>query len=336
MFKNLFPILFAILMVILLTGLLCFVWGWIRLHKQYKGEGSKRAEKKTDILLATGVTLLGVDFLFLMLSIDWPVNVKAGVTFIASMIPLLWAAFYSRARILYEKEEPAALFLGLLGILIAVFGGEAVLFPFHFPQWFPILYGLGVVFLITLVTGLLQMRWQRLSRQRRWLEEQDPERMLADEKEGAEERQGIKWLLLLAGCFLIAAGVPVALFYLGVSLWWAAAFISLLSATLIFLGEHHIRAHLLYGHERKFGAGWAIFLGAIFIYFYVLIYLSAIINIRSFDALTGIFIFLIWKAQERLSHRWRTKGEQRRQVIHPGTGLIGIIEQETKVSSNEK
>lgn len=320
-------------MLMLLIGLLCFARGWVLLHMQQEEERLGQASKKANTFMAIGIAFIAVIFLFLMIIVDWSVRVKAGIVFAGSVLPLVWAACYSRASLLYGREkEPAAMSLGLLGTLIAVSSGEAIFYPFHFPLWFPFLYGIGVLFLVTFMTCLLQIHWQKLRRQRRSLEELDPETMINDEKEAGDERFVLNLLLLLTGCLLIAAGVPVALFYRGVSLIWAAIFICSLSAVLIFWGEYSIRAHLLYGYEKKPGMGWAVFLGVLFIFFYALIYISAVLDLHSYDFVFGLFIYLAWEGQARLSRRWNKLGEQQRQIIRPGTDLSAMIEQETNIS----
>lgn len=299
---------------------------------EHEDEKTKQAKQKENVFPTLGIVLTAIAFLFLILIVNWPVSIKVGIVVVGSGFPLLWAAFYSRAHLLYgRKKEPVALNLWLLGTLIAVFGEEALLFSLHLPLWFSLLCSFEAISFIIVITCLLQIHWQQVFRQRRPLEERDPEIMLIDEKDAREERSVLKWLLLLAGCPLIAAGIPVALFYLKMSLGWAAIFIGSLSIMLIVWGEYNLRAHLLYGYQEKPGIGWAIFLGILTIYFYVNIYLSSVVDLRFFNSLIGLFNALALIAQAQLSRRWKTKGENQRQAIHPGTDLQGMIEQQKNI-----
>ena len=325
-------VLWLIVALVLVTGLVCFSIGWVLLHWQRETKEVRPVNNKANAFMAIGIVLIAVAFMFLIITVDWPMNVKIGIVFAGSALPLLVAALYSRASILYEhKEEPIAMFLGLLGILIAVLGGEAIFNPL-FPQWFSILYGTGVLFLVALVLCVLQMRWERLRRQRRSLETLDPETILKDEKEAAEQQSTLKKLLLVGGCLCIAASVPVILFYQGISWIWVVVVVSCLSVVLIFWGEYNLRAYLLYGYKKRPGAGWAVFLGVTLVFFYVIIYMLPALGSHSSDIVFGLFFWGVWMGQARLSRRWNRLGEQQRQIVRPGTDLNDLIEQVAKTS----
>jgi hypothetical protein len=73
-----------------------------------------------------------------MIMIDnWPISVRVGIVFVASALPLLGAAYYARASLLYDrKEEPGAVMLGILGGALAIGGGGVIFYPFTFRSGF--------------------------------------------------------------------------------------------------------------------------------------------------------------------------------------------------------
>lgn len=337
--KSIFlTVAWVVLIAIFLIGLFCFIKSCMLLYKQKESEEEERASNKHAIFLSAGAVLIAVALVFLLLINNWPISVRIGIIVAASALPLLWAAYYSRASLLYDRKgEPAALSLGMLGTILALFGGDAIFYPFHLPLGFSLLYSIGVVYLIVLATGLLQMHWQQLRRQRQLFEEPDLEAVMNDEKglsilrgnlrkgllrvcpafplkdresekEAEEEWDALRWLLFLGLCLLIAAGVPVILFTQGVPLIWGAVIICSLSAGFIFWGEYRVRAHLLYGEKPIPGMGWAIFLGVLLLFFSIFIYIP--LDKPFFDFIYFLFTSLALWGQAKLSQRWRERGEQ--------------------------